>query len=82
MARNEENDAFLKTSFLYGANAGYIEELYAKWSNNPTSVSEEWAGLFESLKPADIEAMANADKNSGRPKLEKKTIGQLPQTAN
>lgn len=50
MARNEENDAFLKTSFLYGANAGYIEELYAKWSENPATVSDEWNDFFTGLK--------------------------------
>lgn len=71
MARNEENDAFLKTSFLYGANAGYIEELYAKWSTNPSVVTEDWANLFESLNPDDIEALANATKNSEGPSWKK-----------
>ncbi len=49
MARNEQNDAFLQTSFLYGANAGYIEELYAKWSDNSSSVAPEWQEFFEGL---------------------------------
>ncbi len=67
MARNEENDSFLKTSFLYGANAGYIEELYAKWSDNQSSVSEEWAELFKSMQPADLETNAKASENAEGP---------------
>ena len=31
MARQDQNDAFLQTSFLYGANAAYIEDLYARY---------------------------------------------------
>jgi len=53
MARNEQNDAFLQTSFLYGANAGYIEELYAKWSQNPTSVSDEWQSFFSNMSEGE-----------------------------
>ena len=42
MARQEQNDALLQTSFLYGANAAYIEDLYAKYQANPSSVDAEW----------------------------------------
>ena len=48
MARQDQaNDQFSLTSFLYGGNADYIEELYADWQDDPASVSEEWRDLFE-----------------------------------
>src|ERR671921_1130776 len=50
MARQDANDAFLKTAFLYGANAGYIEDLYARYQENPSSVDAEWQAFFGALK--------------------------------
>ena len=43
MARNDQaNDIFEQTSFLYGGNADYIDELYASYKANPASVNAEW----------------------------------------
>ncbi|NBS03124.1 MAG: hypothetical protein EBS72_13570, partial [Rhizobiales bacterium] len=42
MARQDQNEALLQTSFLYGANASYIEDLYARYQDNPNSVDAEW----------------------------------------
>ena len=50
MARQEANQAFASTSFLYGANASWIEELYARFKEDPQSVDAEWRGYFEGLK--------------------------------
>jgi 2-oxoglutarate dehydrogenase E1 component len=50
MARQDQNDAFLQTSFLYGANAAYIEDLHARWQENPSSVDAEWQAFFGALK--------------------------------
>ncbi len=44
------NQVFAETSFLYGANAGFIEELHAKWAADPRSVSDEWRSFFDQLK--------------------------------
>eukprot|EP01037_Dinobryon_pediforme_P002335 gene2335-2374_t len=49
MARQEQNDALLQTSFLYGANAAYIEDLYAKYQTDPASVDAEWQAFFNGL---------------------------------
>ena len=57
MAREEANDAFAQTSFLYGANAAYIEELYAQFQDDRNSVSPEWQEFFGSMPedaPADV----------------------------
>src|SRR3954471_2223640 len=50
MSRQDANEAFLNTAFLYGANAGYIEDLYARFQENPSSVDAEWQAFFGALK--------------------------------
>src|SRR3954470_9589157 len=50
MSRQDANAAFARTSFLYGGNAGYIEDLYARYDQDPASVDAEWQAFFESLK--------------------------------
>ncbi|MCB1435651.1 MAG: 2-oxoglutarate dehydrogenase E1 component [Rhodobiaceae bacterium] len=49
MARQDANDAFLKTSFLDGGNAAYIEDLYASYKDNPSSVDAGWQNFFAGL---------------------------------
>ncbi len=50
MSRQDANAAFARTSFLYGGNAAYIEDLYAKFEADPASVEAEWRTFFEALK--------------------------------
>ena len=48
------NQALTETSFLYGGNGAFVEELYAKWANDPGSVEASWAAFFATLRdPAD-----------------------------
>src|SRR6218665_576244 len=56
------NQVFAETSFLYGSNAAYIEELHEKWANDPTSVSSEWKAFFDQLRDnaASVKASASA----------------------
>ncbi|RZK85210.1 MAG: 2-oxoglutarate dehydrogenase E1 component, partial [Methylobacterium sp.] len=49
MARQDVNEALLETSFLYGGNAAYIEELQAAYARNPASVDPEWQSFFKGL---------------------------------
>ena len=49
MSRQDANAAFARTSFLYGGNAAYIEDLYAKFEADPASVEAEWRTFFEAL---------------------------------
>lgn len=44
------NQVFAETSFLYGANAAFIEDLHEKWASDPASVSAEWRSFFDQLK--------------------------------
>jgi 2-oxoglutarate dehydrogenase E1 component len=50
MARQDANEAFLQTAFLYGANAPYIEDLYARYQEDPASVDADWQAFFSALK--------------------------------
>ena len=50
MSRQDANATFARTSFLYGGNAAYIEDLYARYQNNPGSVDAEWQAFFQALK--------------------------------
>ncbi|HEY9211389.1 MAG TPA: 2-oxoglutarate dehydrogenase E1 component [Ancylobacter sp.] len=60
MSRADLNEAFLNTSFLYGANAAWIEDMYARYEADPSSVDAEWQAFFGGLKdvPADVEKSA------------------------
>ena len=60
MTRQAQNQEFERTSFLYGGNAAYLEELHARFKSDPNSVSEDWRGFFSELKDAkeDVERSA------------------------
>jgi 2-oxoglutarate dehydrogenase E1 component len=61
MSRQDANAAFALSSFLQGTNAAYIDDLYARYEQDPASVDREWQEFFSSLKdpPADVEKNAN-----------------------
>ncbi|MBN8977950.1 MAG: 2-oxoglutarate dehydrogenase E1 component [Rhizobiales bacterium] len=60
MSRQDANAAFALSSFLYGANATYIDDIYARYEKDPGSVDPEWQEFFGSLKdkPADVQKNA------------------------
>ncbi|MEM8665290.1 MAG: 2-oxoglutarate dehydrogenase E1 component, partial [Pseudomonadota bacterium] len=60
MARQNANDAFLNTSFLYGGNAQYLEELYARYQTDPGSVDAGWQAFFKDLKDDGQAVIAEA----------------------
>ncbi|SUA99334.1 2-oxoglutarate dehydrogenase E1 component [Pannonibacter phragmitetus] len=60
MARQDANNVFAMTSFLYGANAAYIEELYAQYQENPASVDAEWQDFFAALKDEKADVLKEA----------------------
>ena len=75
MARQEANEAFAQTSFLYGGNAAYIDELYAQYQENPSSVNAEWRSFFTALKEEDADIAKNASgaswKKENWPRVQK-----------
>src|SRR5580704_16725756 len=44
------NQVLSETSFLYGANGAFVEELYAKWASDPGSVEPSWQAFFSTLR--------------------------------
>ena len=68
MSRQDANAAFALTSFLYGGNAAYIDDLYARYETDPKSVDAEWQAFFQSLKDDAADVAKNASGPSwGRP---------------
>ena len=79
MARQDQaNDRFSLTSFLYGGNASYIEELYASWQDDASSVTEEWRDFFGGLKDeADLVRKNARGASWQRPNWPPKANGEL-----
>ncbi|HSG93981.1 MAG TPA: 2-oxoglutarate dehydrogenase E1 component, partial [Afifellaceae bacterium] len=60
MARQEANEAFQRSSFLYGGNAAYLEELYARYQENPASLDAGWQDFFKDLKDDKADVLREA----------------------
>ncbi len=60
MARREANQAFQLSSFLYGGNAAYLEEMYARYQERPETVEPGWAAFFAELKDPKEAVIAEA----------------------
>src|SRR5205085_3258932 len=50
MNKTDLTTAFEQTSFLYGGNAQFIEQLYAKYLDNPAAVDPAWRHFFATLE--------------------------------
>ncbi len=60
MTRHELNEVFARTSFLDGANAAYLAELYALYEADPSSLGPEWQSFFASLGDDAAAVLADA----------------------
>ncbi|NNE87013.1 MAG: 2-oxoglutarate dehydrogenase E1 component [Silicimonas sp.] len=60
MTDQSPNDIFKASSFLQGHNAEYIEQLYARYANDPNAVDEAWQSFFKELGDAGVDAQAEA----------------------
>ena len=80
MSRQDANAAFALTSFLYGGNARYIEDLYARYEADPAAVDGEWRSFFQSLKD-DARDVAESARGAswGRPDWPPAEGGELAQ---
>ncbi len=62
------NQVMSETSFLYGGNAAFVEDLYARYAADPNSVEPSWRAYFQSLhEPADAIAKDVAKPSWSRP---------------
>ncbi|MBR1141807.1 2-oxoglutarate dehydrogenase E1 component [Bradyrhizobium sp. AUGA SZCCT0431] len=60
MSRQDANAAFALSSFLQGTNATYIDDLYARYEQDPASVDADWQEFFKSLKDTSADVQKNA----------------------
>ena len=56
-----------QTSFLFGANAPFIEELYARYLGDPNAVDAEWRTFFEALAEQKGDVLAEVRGASWAP---------------
>src|SRR5947209_10687297 len=66
MSRQDANAAFARSSFLYGGNAAYIEDLYSRYEADPNSVDAQWREFFASLKDRSADVTKSARGASWR----------------
>ena len=60
MTDQSPNDLFKASSFLQGHNAAYVEQLYARYADNPAAVDESWQAFFRGLGDSEIDAKREA----------------------
>ena len=56
-----------QTSFLFGANAPFIEELYARYQGDPNAVDRDWRTFFEALAEEKADVLAETRGASWAP---------------
>ena len=56
----QKNAQFHASSFMQGANAEYLEQLYAQYAGDPSAVDAAWAEFFRALGDAGTDVQAEA----------------------
>jgi len=60
MTDQSSNDQFHGSSFLQGHNAEFVEQLYAKYAQNPDAVDASWQEYFRSLAEDETDIQRGA----------------------
>ena len=60
MTEQAPNDQFHASSFMQGHNAEYLEQLYARYANDPNAVDEAWQAFFAGLGDGEVEVKREA----------------------
>jgi len=60
MTDQSPNDQFHASSFMQGHNAEYLEQLYARYANDPNAVDEAWRDFFAQMDDSEVEVKAEA----------------------
>ncbi|MEO1704973.1 MAG: hypothetical protein AAFR50_06505, partial [Pseudomonadota bacterium] len=60
MTEHSPNDQFHASSFMQGHNAEYLEQLYARYANDPNAVDAAWAEFFRQMGDAELDVKADA----------------------
>jgi len=54
MTDQSNNDQFHASSFMQGHNAEYLEQLYARYAQDPNAVDEGWRSFFKELGDTEL----------------------------
>ena len=60
MTDHPANDQFHASSFMQGHNAEYLEQMYARYANDPNAVNESWQEFFKALGDEEQSVKAEA----------------------
>lgn len=60
MTEQPAKDQFSATSFMEGENADYLEQMYARYANDPNAVDEAWQAFFKEMGNEGDAAKAEA----------------------
>ncbi|MCB1368824.1 MAG: 2-oxoglutarate dehydrogenase E1 component [Rhodobacteraceae bacterium] len=60
MTEQSNTSQFHASSFLQGHNAEYVEQLYARYANDPNAVDESWRAWFKALGDSDADVKHEA----------------------
>ena len=60
MTEQTPNDQLHASSFLQGANAEYVEQLYARYAADPSAVDAAWAEFFAALGDPEMDVKREA----------------------
>src|ERR687898_2580570 len=76
MAKRRELE---QTAFLYGGNSAFIEDLYARYLEDPGAVDPSWRAYFDELGP-ETRALFERTQEALRPRQDESRREPLPAT--
>jgi 2-oxoglutarate dehydrogenase E1 component len=60
MTDHPANDQFHASSFMQGHNAEYLEQMYARYANDPNAVDDAWQAFFKAMGDDDVSVKREA----------------------
>ena len=60
MTDQSPNDLFHASSFMQGHNAEYLEQMYARYANDPNAVDEAWQDFFRQMGDDEVSVKKEA----------------------
>jgi 2-oxoglutarate dehydrogenase E1 component len=61
MTDQSPNDQFHASSFMQGHNAEYLEQMYARYANDPNAVDEAWQEFFRQMGDDEVSVKKEAE---------------------
>ncbi|MEM9309231.1 MAG: 2-oxoglutarate dehydrogenase E1 component, partial [Pseudomonadota bacterium] len=57
----QRNDQFHASSFMQGHNAEYLEQMYARYANDPAAVDDAWQAFFRAMGDDEVSVKREAE---------------------